>query len=88
MDEEGQPIHQEDNKKVAFLLDAQTICIKDLITQASTTVSHDAKIDWLELNGRATLLLFRLGLEILLELGLLGLEIVNVDDALNRLGCF
>jgi intraflagellar transport protein 172 len=49
----------QDNKKVAFLLDAQTICIKDLVTQSSITVAHDSKIDWLELNGRANLLLFR-----------------------------
>ena len=59
LDADGQPVHHDDNKKVAFLLDAQTICIKDLISQASTTISHDAKIDWLELNGRASLLLFR-----------------------------
>ncbi len=49
----------QQNKKVAFLLDAQTICIKDLVTQSSITISHDSKIDWLELNGRANLLLFR-----------------------------
>lgn len=48
-----------DNKKVAFLLDAQTICVKDLVSQSSITISHDSKIDWLELNGRANLLLFR-----------------------------
>lgn len=49
----------EENKKVAYLLDAQTVCIKDLVTQASITIAHDSKIDWLELNGRASLLLFR-----------------------------
>ena len=48
-----------DNKKVAYLLDQQTICIKDLITQSSITISHDSKIDWLELNSRGNLLLFR-----------------------------
>jgi intraflagellar transport protein 172 len=48
-----------DNKKVAFLLDAQTVSVKDLVSQNSTTISHDSKIDWLELNGRANLLLFR-----------------------------
>ncbi len=48
-----------DNKKVAYLLDAQTICIKDLVTPSSVTIPHDSKIDWLELNGRANLLLFR-----------------------------
>lgn len=53
--------HGEDteNKKVAFLLDAQTICVKDLISQASAMINHDSKIDWLELNGRANLILFR-----------------------------
>lgn len=49
----------EDCKKVAFLLDAQTACVKCLVSQASTTINHDSKIDWLELNGRANLLLFR-----------------------------
>eukprot|EP01038_Epipyxis_sp_PR26KG_P006699 gene6699-9188_t len=48
-----------DNKKVAFLLDAQSVCVKDLVSQTSVTISHDSKIDWLELNGRASLLLFR-----------------------------
>mmetsp|Transcript_6208 Transcript_6208/g.19575 ORF Transcript_6208/g.19575 Transcript_6208/m.19575 type:complete len:1014 (+) Transcript_6208:647-3688(+) len=48
-----------DNKKIAYLLDAQTINVKDLITGSSATVSLDSKVDWLELNGRATLLLFR-----------------------------
>ena len=54
-----QHLDPEGNKKVAFLLDAQTVCIKDLVTQASIHVNHDSKVDWLELNGRASLLLFR-----------------------------
>jgi len=49
----------EENKKVAFLLDAQTICVKNLVTQDSITIVHDSKIDWLELSGSANLLLFR-----------------------------
>jgi len=49
----------EDNKKIAYLLDAQTICIKDLVTHSSATIYHDIKVDWLELNGRANMLLFR-----------------------------
>jgi len=49
----------QDNKKVAFLLDAQTICVKDLVSQSSVTIAHDSKVDWLELNSRANLLLFR-----------------------------
>lgn len=48
-----------DNKKIAFLLDAQTVCIKDMCSQVTVQVSHDSKIDWLELNGRGDLLLFR-----------------------------
>lgn len=50
---------QTDNKKIAFLLDAQTISIKDLVSQSTATIAHDSKIDWLELNSRANLLLFR-----------------------------
>lgn len=46
-------------KKIAFLLDAQTVCIKDLNTQHTATITHDCKVDWLELNDRANLLLFR-----------------------------
>ena len=57
LDDDGRRI--EDNKKIAFLLDAQTICVKDLVSQASALVNHDAKIDWLELNARANLLLYR-----------------------------
>lgn len=48
-----------ENKKVAYLLDLQTIAIKDLHLQVSSTVNHDARIDWLELNSRGNLLLFR-----------------------------
>jgi intraflagellar transport protein 172 len=48
-----------ENKKIAYLLDLQTIIVKDLTTSASTTVNHDSKIDWLELNARGNLLLFR-----------------------------
>ena len=48
-----------DNKKIAFLLDALTISIRDLVLETSQTIAHDTKIDWLELNGRADLLLFR-----------------------------
>lgn len=48
-----------ENKKVAYLLDLQTVCVKDMYSQASTTINHDCKIDWLELNARANLLLFR-----------------------------
>ena len=50
---------RDDNKKVAYLLDTHTISLKDLVHNTSSTISHDCKIDWLELNGRADLLLFR-----------------------------
>lgn len=47
-------------KKVAYLLDLQTICVSDLSTGVTeATISHDSKVDWLDLNGRATKLLFR-----------------------------
>ena len=48
-----------DNKKVAYLLDIQTIRVQDLVTGAMSTISHDSKVDWLELNGRGNLILFR-----------------------------
>ena len=47
------------SKMIAHLLDAQTINIKDLVNGGSVTVSQDSKIDWLELNARASFLLFR-----------------------------
>lgn len=52
-DEEGA------NKKIAYLLDTQTVCVKNMHTQASTTINHDCKIDFLELNARGNMLLFR-----------------------------
>jgi intraflagellar transport protein 172 len=58
-DEFGNVPTEGENKKVAFLLDAQTVSVKDLSTQSSVMLPHDFKIDWLELNARADLLLFR-----------------------------
>jgi intraflagellar transport protein 172 len=55
----GKDSTQEDNKKVAFLLDSQTISIKDLVNGSSVQINHDSKIDFMELNTRANLLLFR-----------------------------
>jgi len=47
-------------KKVAYLLDLQTIRIMDLATSITeATITHEAKIDWMEMNGRATKLIFR-----------------------------
>ncbi|KAJ3290304.1 hypothetical protein HK104_006864 [Borealophlyctis nickersoniae] len=50
----------EDIKRVAYLIDLQTINILDLVTGVTVaTVTHDSKIDWLELSGKAHKLLFR-----------------------------
>nr|XP_024359094.1 intraflagellar transport protein 172-like isoform X9 [Physcomitrium patens] len=50
----------EDNKKIAYLIDLQTIRILDLVSGVTAgTLNHDCKIDWLELNPHATHLLFR-----------------------------
>ncbi|KAL3897687.1 MAG: hypothetical protein SGPRY_013000, partial [Prymnesium sp.] len=47
-------------KKVAYLLDLQTIRIMDLATSITeATITHEAKIDWMEMNGRATKLIFQ-----------------------------
>lgn len=49
-------------KKIAFLLDAQAVRVLDLSSggpSPEATYAHDCKIDWLELNQRATKLLFR-----------------------------
>ena len=49
-----------DVKKVAYLLDLQTVRVTDLVTGITeATVTHEAKVDWMEMNGRATKLLFR-----------------------------
>ncbi len=50
--------HDGLNVKLAYLLDLQTISIRDLDTQSFNTINHNYKIDWLELNERGTLLLF------------------------------
>eukprot|EP00750_Incisomonas_marina_P001956 INCI11849.1.p1 GENE.INCI11849.1~~INCI11849.1.p1 ORF type:complete len:1765 (-),score=415.02 INCI11849.1:104-5398(-) len=51
---------EPDNKKVAYLLDIQTIRIVDLAYGTSVAqIAHDAKIDFLELNTGANLILFR-----------------------------
>ncbi|XP_034482499.1 intraflagellar transport protein 172 homolog [Drosophila innubila] len=49
-----------ENKKLAFLLDAKTICVVDLVSQMITgQINHETKIDWLELSETAHKLLFR-----------------------------
>uniref|UniRef100_H3CIP1 Intraflagellar transport protein 172 homolog n=2 Tax=Tetraodon nigroviridis TaxID=99883 RepID=H3CIP1_TETNG len=50
----------EDNKKIAYLIDLKTIAIVDLVKGYNLgTISHDSKIDWLELNETGSKLLFR-----------------------------
>ncbi|KAJ8275180.1 hypothetical protein COCON_G00098050 [Conger conger] len=50
----------EDNKKLAYLIDIKTIAIVDLAVGYNLgTVSHDSKLDWLELNETGRKLLFR-----------------------------
>ena len=44
-------------KKVAYLIDETALDLATGITEA--TISHEAKVDWMEMNGRATKLLFR-----------------------------
>jgi intraflagellar transport protein 172 len=47
-------------KKVAYLLDLQTIRVTDLVTAITeATIAHEAKVDWMEMNGSGTKLLFR-----------------------------
>lgn len=48
------------NKRIAYLVDLQTINILDLTSNVNVgAISHDCKIDWLELNVKGTKLLFR-----------------------------
>ncbi|KAI8902928.1 hypothetical protein BC833DRAFT_571194 [Globomyces pollinis-pini] len=50
----------DDIKRVAYLVDLQTIQVLDLTTGLTmASISHDSKIDWLELSGKANKLLFR-----------------------------
>ena len=57
---------REDRKKIAHLVDSHTARVADLVVAGEgaeraeqITLSHPHKIDWLELNARATHLLFR-----------------------------
>jgi len=51
---------EEENKKMAYLIDLKTICVLDLVSGFNlATVSHDGKIDWLELSETGKKLLFR-----------------------------
>jgi intraflagellar transport protein 172 len=51
---------QEPIKKIAYLVDLQTINILDVTTSTTlAAINHDSKIDWLELSQKADKLLFR-----------------------------
>ena len=51
---------QEDNKKLAYLIDLKTICVMDLLSgMALANIAHDTKIDWLEMNETGRKILFR-----------------------------
>merc|ERR1719440_1651816 len=50
----------EEMKKVAYLIDMQTVNIQDLYTGLNiATINHESKIDWLEMSEGASHLLFR-----------------------------
>ncbi|XP_078506239.1 intraflagellar transport protein 172 homolog [Lissotriton helveticus] len=50
----------EENKKLSYLIDMKTIATVDLVGGFNIgTISHDTKIDWLELNETGHKLLFR-----------------------------
>ena len=52
--------YKENVKKVAYLIDFQTINILDLASGFTVAnISHDSRIDWLELSGKADKLMFR-----------------------------
>ncbi|KAI9351150.1 hypothetical protein DFJ73DRAFT_789886 [Zopfochytrium polystomum] len=49
-----------DIKRIAYLIDLQTIHVLDLSTGLNiAAISHDARVDWLELSGKANKLLYR-----------------------------
>ncbi|XP_077366599.1 intraflagellar transport protein 172 homolog [Festucalex cinctus] len=50
----------QDNKKLAYLIDIKTIAVVDLVAGSTLgTISHESKVDWLELNETGCKLLFR-----------------------------
>ena len=48
-----------ETKLVSYLLDQQTICLRDLPKKSHTTFHHDEIIDFLEINNRGTAIAFR-----------------------------
>jgi intraflagellar transport protein 172 len=56
----GGHVAVSENKKIAHLIDPHTIRVLDLVSGVTAAaINHDSKVDWLELNPRATHLLFR-----------------------------
>ena len=50
----------DESKRLAYLLDLKTIALEDLVFGYNLgQVTHDSKIDWLELNETGRKLLFR-----------------------------
>uniref|UniRef100_A0A8D0GGL2 Intraflagellar transport 172 n=1 Tax=Sphenodon punctatus TaxID=8508 RepID=A0A8D0GGL2_SPHPU len=50
----------DENKRLSYLIDIKTIAVVDLVGGYNIgTISHDSKIDWLELNETSHKLLFR-----------------------------
>ncbi|CAG0880914.1 unnamed protein product [Cyprideis torosa] len=71
----------EENKKMAYLLDLKTIRVVDLLYGVSVAeVTHESKIDWLELNETGRKLLFR---DKRLNLNLYDLETQQKTSILN-----
>ncbi|KAJ7341442.1 hypothetical protein JRQ81_005540 [Phrynocephalus forsythii] len=57
---ERRPRGMEESKRLAYLVDIKTIAVVDLVGSCSIgTISHDSKIDWLELSETGHKLLFR-----------------------------
>ncbi|XP_039273606.2 intraflagellar transport protein 172 homolog [Styela clava] len=51
---------EADNKKMAYLADAKTVTVLDLLTGFNVaTIHHSSKLDWFELNETARKLVFR-----------------------------
>ena len=48
-----------ETKVISYLLDQQTICTRDLINNTSQAINHDVAVDFLELNTRGDILIFR-----------------------------
>nr|XP_020664000.1 intraflagellar transport protein 172 homolog [Pogona vitticeps] len=57
---ERRPRGAEESKRLAYLVDIKTVAVVDLVGSCNIgTISHDSRIDWLELNETGHKLLFR-----------------------------